>query len=272
MQKFSFHTHSVFSDGQNTVFEMVEQATRLGFEKIGVSDHLSVHKNIIHAPSYQETKKISHQSFDEVVDICNKHAEDIRKAQKIYGVKTYVGYEVDYFTYNGWEEEFRDFLKKIDYDYLITGNHFLMSQNGEDIFDIWRFSNYSERVPENIKVYIKRHFETLQKAVRSKLFLFLAHMDYVQKIKDYRQEDYQQEIDSIVAALKETNTASEISTKGIRKFGHFFPSESILEKLIKNDVALIVSDDAHSINELGSYFDDAEQELLLLKCNKRLVV
>jgi len=33
---------------------------------------------------------------------------------------------------------------------------------------------------------------------------------------------------------------------------------------------LVISDDAHSIDEIGSYFEKAEEELLKLSCHKRL--
>ncbi len=271
MQKFSFHTHTVFSDGKNSIQEMVEKAKLLGFDKIGISDHLIVHKNITQTRSYEEQKRIYHQSFDEVVAACNKHAEDIRKAQKTYGVKTFVGYEVDYFTYKGWEDELRDFLTKIDYDYIISGNHFLMSEDGEKIFDIWRFKDCDDALKGDIKTYIKRHFETLAKAVRSNLFMFLAHPDYVQKIEVYREQDYQSEINALIDALMQTNTPCEISTKGLRKFGHFFPSDHILQKMLKQNIAFIISDDAHNIDELGIYFEKAEEQLASFGCKKRLI-
>ena len=93
---------------------------------------------------------------------------------------------------------------------------------------------------------------------------------YIQKISTYRQENYQKEIDAVVNALKDTKTGCEISTKGIRKFGHFYPSESILKSLILKNIPLVISDDAHSTLELGSYFEDAEKSLKKLNCTNRL--
>ena len=74
IQNFGYHTHTYFSDGANTVDEMIEQACHLGFREIGISDHLIVHKNIKQSPSYQETVKTSHSCFDEMIDVCNIHA------------------------------------------------------------------------------------------------------------------------------------------------------------------------------------------------------
>ena len=272
MQKFSYHTHSTFSDGQNTASEMIEHAAAIGLDEFGISDHLIVHKNIEQLRFCGAAKKIFHSSFDnELVDLCNKHADEIRKASKKYGIKTRVGYEADYFTYNGWIEEFDDFLKKIDYDYLISGNHYFMSSNGEDIFDIWCFQKYKDIAPEDTTVYLKRHFQTLSKAVASKRFWFLAHPDYAQTVYGYNESDYQTEFYNTVQALLSTKTGCEISTKGLRKFGHFYPSKNILSQLIEKNIPIIVSDDAHEANQICSFFDDAENELAQLGCKNRLI-
>ena len=40
-------------------------------------------------------------------------------------LKVKVGAEVDWFVYDGWEEEFAAFRKESGLDYYISGNHFL---------------------------------------------------------------------------------------------------------------------------------------------------
>ena len=84
-QNFSYHTHTTFSDGVNTVSEMVEHAAKIGLEEIGISDHLIVHKNMKQFHFYNESNNSYHSSFDEAVDLCNKHADEIRRASKKYG-------------------------------------------------------------------------------------------------------------------------------------------------------------------------------------------
>lgn len=250
---------------------MLEQAVHLGFEQIGISDHLMVHKNITQSLSWEGIKdNAAFADFDSIIDLCNRHADEIRKFGKEKGIKTFVGYEVDYFTYSGWEEEFRAFAKQIDHDYFISGNHFFMNENGEEIFDIWRFNKLPDVPKEDVTVYLKRHFQTMQQAVESGLFFFLAHMDYAQKADAYNEADHLKEIDDVLMALKKTGTGCEISTKGIRKFGHCYPSENILTRLIKQNTPIIISDDAHHISELGSYFEDAENILKRLNCTNRL--
>ena len=137
MQNFSYHTHTVFSDGVNTVDEMLAQAVNLGWSEIGISDHMIIHKNIKKVPYYEFLKahnqtNIAYDDFDKALPVFNRHAEEVRSLAKKYpSLKVRVGYEVDYFTYDGWQKEFEKFRQNLDYDYMLTGNHFFLSDDGE---------------------------------------------------------------------------------------------------------------------------------------------
>lgn len=52
MQNFSYHTHTVFSDGHNTIEEMLDRAEELGWREIGISDHLIVHQKYYPQPFF----------------------------------------------------------------------------------------------------------------------------------------------------------------------------------------------------------------------------
>ncbi len=102
MQKFSYHTHTDFSDGHNTPEEMLQQAADLGWEEIGISDHLIVHKNIRQSfswPRWERTDKIEifHADFSEATDGFCRHADHLRKLARRYNLKVRVGAEVDFF-------------------------------------------------------------------------------------------------------------------------------------------------------------------------------
>ncbi len=262
MQRFSYHTHTTFSDGKNTANEMIEQAERLGLFEIGISDHLIVHKNIAQTKNYPFLQKMTFSNFKDAYERCSKHIEELRRLQKEHQIKIKVGFETDYFIYDGWHDEMSDFLKKIDYDYLINGNHFLMDKTGEYIEDMTYIAkNPNEDINEPIKISIQRHFETMEKAIRSGFFTFLAHMDYVKKISSYHETDFHNEIENVIRALKETNTACELNTKGLRRSNGFYPAQSILEKLIQSDISLLISDDSHQTNEMCFEFESADQYL-----------
>lgn len=241
---------------------MIKQADRLGLLEIGISDHLVVHQNIAHSKNYPHLKDMTFTNFKDAYERCSRHIESLRNLQKDHQIKIRVGFETDFFIYDGWHDEMSDFLKKLDYDYLINGNHFLMDETGEYIEDISYIRLHeSDPYDEPLSSYIKRHFETMEKAVRSKFFTFLAHLDYIKKISSYHETDFENEIENVISALKETNTACELNTKGLRKSTGFYPTNTILEKLARSNVALLVSDDSHHISEMCFEFETADNIL-----------
>ncbi len=73
----------------------------------------------------------------------------------------------------------------------------------------------------------------------------------------------------MTAALAKSAVGTELSSKGIRKQGYFYPEENWLKQIIEADIPLVISDDAHRIEELGFEFDKAEALLQQLGCHKR---
>ena len=85
MQNFSYHSHTIFSDGSNSVEEMLEQAVKLGWEKIGISDHMIIHKGIKKTLFYdkvcQENRPhMAHNDFNEAKEFFERNIDYIRKA------------------------------------------------------------------------------------------------------------------------------------------------------------------------------------------------
>ena len=276
IQDYTFHCHSDFSDGDDTLENMIKTAKELGFSKIGISDHLIVHKNIEQSPSWNimtsRTKPhIYRKDFQSCLPAFNEHCEQIRKLAQKENFKISVGFEVDFFTYDGWLEELKDFLAQLDYDYLINGNHFLFAPNCETIYCIdKRLSGVIDK--PKIKSLISSHFKTITKAAQSGLFKFTAHLDYVRKMgaEFYLPQEYQEEKTAVLEALTSSRTATEISTKGLRRIGDFYPDEWFLKQIKEREIPIIISDDAHRCSELGFDFDQAEAKLSELGITNRL--
>lgn len=267
IQPYSYHCHTIFSDGRNTLSEMVRRAKELRFSELGISDHLIVHKNMYQNPSwkYMEQNRATYvynQDFKSILDKYQRHCDEIRQMAKQENIKLLVGFEVDYFPYNGWEEEFNWFIKQLDYDYLHTGNHFFCSEDYEHIINMTYFSRVCEDTGL-YREYIKNHFNTLCLAVNSKHFKFLAHLDYLKRFcgESYSVDMYKDEIAAVLDSLKNTRTAMEISTKGLRKVNDFYPAEEILHAAAQRNIMTVISDDAHQTSELGKDFDKAEMIL-----------
>jgi DNA polymerase (family 10) len=98
--KGDLHTHTTFSDGENTIEEMVNKAREKGYEYIGISDH---------APS------VVSRGDDEVRRLIEKRREEIDELNKKYSdIKILFGMEVNILADNslGLPDEM---LKMLDY-------------------------------------------------------------------------------------------------------------------------------------------------------------
>lgn len=261
IQNFSLHTHTTFSDGTNSISEMVAQAKKLGWRAIGISDHLSIHPTLTKGYTY-------FSSFKEALEPVKKHIADIRQVgEENPEIKVYAGFEVDYFPIPGWMDEFREFKQKIDVDYLINGNHQVTNEDGTEVYEIYHFQRYGLSEAQNKELF-HNHFNNIREAVESGEFTFLAHIDFARWSGVIDKFDFTKEIKGIVTALKAQKMPTEINTKGKNSIGSFYPARWIIEDLVKNGIPLVISDDAHSVSQLGQYFNEAEDLLAQLSTAK----
>ncbi len=267
-QTFSYHSHTNFSDGKCSITEMVCRAKELGFSELGISDHLIVHKNMRQSPScvvnayMQKEPHIYCSDFDAILERFQRHCDEMRQVAKAENFKLYTGFEVDFFTYDGWLEELQDFLQKLDYDYVISGNHFLFDESGENLINLTDLKElYTDRAI--YRDYLNRHFKAMAQAVESGMFKFLAHIDYARRLGDdiCGPTDFWAEKIALLDTLAANNVPMEISTKGLRRVNDYFPSDNILAEAAKRNICFVVSDDAHHTSELGLNFTDAEKTL-----------
>ena len=235
-----------------------------------------VHKNIEQSPSWpimmsRSGSHIYKKDFKSALSKYQEHCEKIRRLSGTENFKIYVGFEIDFFTYSGWLEELKDFLSQLDYDYVISGNHFIFDEKCETIYNIdKRLSGIIDK--SKIQNLIRSHFKTIAQSAQSGIFKFVAHLDYVKKMgtEFCSTEDYLNEKSLIISALKKSGIGAELSTKGLRKIGCFYPDDWFLDKIKQQDISVVISDDAHRVEELGYGFAIAEEKLNEVKITKRL--
>ncbi|HPD73982.1 MAG TPA: DNA polymerase/3'-5' exonuclease PolX [bacterium] len=114
--KGDIHSHTNFSDGVDTLEDMVEGAKRMGYEYIGISDH---------APSIQSRGL---GTVLKIVSDTRKKIEEINSSQS--DIKVLYGYEVNILVDNSLSLP-DDILKNLDY--VIAGIHSGFSQDRETV-------------------------------------------------------------------------------------------------------------------------------------------
>lgn len=272
IQPFSYHTHTAFSDGHHSVEEMLAEAAKLGWEEIGISDHLIIHENIKESYSWPRFSKnfgrVYFDDFGTAYETASRNIEHIRKAAASFPLKVYIGFEVDFFDYSDWLEKFIKLRSDLDVDYLLTGNHFLEVDNGRTIISA---VNFNEKISDTAqrRLCLRKHYATIVKAVKSRLFDFVGHVDLLRGFNECDENGFKDDYQSIIKVLAETQTPFELSTKGLRKSRDFYPSCPLIEELCRQNIPVVISDDAHDTHELGYCFDRAEKLLSELNYTNR---
>lgn len=244
-----------------------------GWKEIGFSDHLIVHKDMKKSPSWLRMQK-EKSTLEFMVTVSPPLPKNLRhispellEAGAGIPLKIYFGAEVDYFPYPEWKREFRAFQNEIGLDYYISGNHFLIDNDNQviDPHSI-EYLGYDENRQKEL---LSRHFRIMAEAVASGLFTFLAHLDYMRRVKICTTEMFWKEKTAVVKALAEKGMPVELSTKGLTKSSEMFPARKILQELKRYNVPVVISDDAHETQRLGADFKAAETLLKQLNYANR---
>ena len=259
MQKFSFHTHTSGFDGQNTEAEMVETAIKLGWEKIGFSNHFIVYSGIENTKMYAYAKQGEYNSiysstFEEAIDKFIAHYATIDRLKKETGFPIYKGMEVDFFAHPSWREGFEKAVTILKPDYTIGSAHFIEYQN--TLYNAHDLKNAS---PEEQKLLLHRYWQNVRAAASSNLFDFLAHLDLMKKTGLGLGSEWMKEEKATVRTIATAGAKVEINTSGY-KFSPTdpYPGRRILKMLATYHVPILINDDAHKKSALGASFDKAE--------------
>jgi len=114
--KGDLHSHTNFSDGVDTLEDMVETAKKIGYEYIGITDH---------APSIQSRGL---GTVLKIISDTRKKIDEINSSQN--DIKVFFGYEVNILVDNSLSLP-DDILKNLDY--VIAGIHSGFSQDRETV-------------------------------------------------------------------------------------------------------------------------------------------
>lgn len=270
MQKFSLHTHTIGFDGRNTEEEMLTQAVALGWRRIGFSNHFIVHPEIKAAPMYAYAVRggydnIYAASFDEAIARFLPHYKKIDELRRQTDVQIFKGMEVDFFAAPEWRAGFEKAVAVLKPDYLIGSAHFI--EYKDTLYNSHDVKNSS--LPEQ-KMLLHRYWQNERLAAQSGLFDIMAHLDLFKKVGLGQGDEWIEDEQKTVAAIKESGVAVELNTSYF-KFGEEpYPSRRIMNMLFAAKIPILLSDDAHAAAQLGNYF--AQTEKMAKECGFNSVI
>ncbi len=268
MQTFSLHTHTLGFDGHNTEEEMIQQAQKLGWTRIGFSNHFIVHPVIKQAPMYEFALKGDYQNiysatFEEAISKFEPHYQKIDFLRKETNLKILKGMEVDFFPYPGWQEGFEKAVSYLKPDYLIGSTHFVATHG-----TLYNSHDIKTSSPIEQKELLHQYWQNIQAAAQSGLFTFLAHLDLMKKVGLGKEEFWIQDENTTIKVIQNAGVGVELNTSYFKIGYEPYPSPRIIKMLSLAHIPVIISDDAHMTSQLGNYFKETEHLIQTYRLNK----
>lgn len=267
MQKFSYHTHTntfdIF-DGHFSAKEMIEQAEKLGWTTIGISNHLIAYHKL-------KDYKCLFSDYKKAEDVFLRLIEHIREEATKHTIKVKVGFEVDYFKDVQWENWFTSVQDKLQADYYIGSTHIIPCRDRLLLLD--PKNNIPPCTQEDIKSNFAFYFDTQKALIASGLFDFLAHFDVQRRYRVEDGSEFKEEKLEVIEAIKKHRIPVEINTSAFTVgLEEPHPNLWVLELLKQAQIPVILSDDAHHIDHLGRFFKQTEQLLSSMDYNFRFTM
>lgn len=251
-ERSNIHCHSCYSDGRNTLEEMVLAAIDKGFVSLGFSEHA-------YTP-YDGDCCIS------AGKIAPYLAEAAALREKYRGqIELYTGFELD----SHYALTPRDGL-----DFAIGSAHYMFDSAAGRYYTIDYRPEDFEKARDlvaggDIRRMLALYFEQLLAFVRDCRPEVIGHVDLVTKLNhdshywDERSPWYQELLAMTVQSIAATGCIVEVNTGGISR-GYKkapYPSREMLGMLCALRVPVIISSDAHTADALDFWFDEAEMLL-----------
>ena len=234
----NLHTHSVFSDGQDTPSDLARRALELGFTSLGISDHSDT--------PYDRDFCLTESEYPHYREFIRASADEFAAE----GLPIYLGIEKDYLSE----------IDPDDYDYVIGSVHHLPYGGTVTPIDATEEAqrHFIETIGKQDKNELaKRYFDLVAEHARTKSFQIQGHFDLVNKFGLFSDADetYRhcalEALDEVLANVPyfEVNTGALA-----RGYASLYPADFILERLLEKKARLIVNSDCHSAEQLDAFF------------------
>ncbi|HPY02913.1 MAG TPA: histidinol-phosphatase [Spirochaetota bacterium] len=253
----NFHTHTLFCDGHDTVFDMAEFAFSSGFTHLGFSSH---------APLPFDARWTMKE---ERISSYIKEIDDAKK--KFNKMKIFTALEIDYIP-STWEYS-KKIISDNKYDYLIGAVHLLGEPGGKDYITITgnssRFADSLANSGKDIISAVREYYERMIYLIRYTEVDVIAHFDLIKKVNvDFQIFDenaswYIDFLNSALNALAANPKIIEVNTGALsrKKSKDLFPSDYILKFLLENDIPVVINSDCHRKKDIAAYYDFACDKL-----------
>jgi len=247
----NYHCHTNFCDGKKSVADVVAEAKAKNMMAIGVSSHAPL--------PFPNKWSMRTGMLDTYLDEINKAREQNQ------GIQVYAGLEVDFIPGKITPFDFKDHL-----DYTVGSVHF--------VNDTWEIDNTYEVFVDgltnifngSIRNAVARYYQLTREMVTTTPPDIVGHMD---KVKMHNRENrffketepwYREEIDLTLDTIAKAGCIVEVNTRGIyqKKTDATYPSSWILKEILKKNIPITLSSDAHHPDDLINLFPETARQLM----------
>jgi histidinol-phosphatase (PHP family) len=237
----SYHVHSRWSDGKNTIPELIAAARDIGLDELGLSDH------------YCLTPDRKQMHWCMPIDKLDDYVADVQESAGEAGedVLIRLGLEVDFVPET--LGEMKEILASQPFDYVIGSVHLVDGFLIDDTPELWDPLSQDDR-NEVIRTYWIR----VRQMAECGLFDFAGHLDLWKKFNIYPTIDLSEEISAALDAIAAVKLPIELNTSGwFKPCAEQYPSKEILQGCFDRKIPMVVSADAHFTEHLTRAFDRA---------------
>lgn len=259
MIRQNLHTHSRFSDGENTCEEIILAAIEKGFTGIGFSEHA-------YTPYDSECciKKENIPAY---------FAEAQRLKLKYAGIiDVFLGFELDADCHT----------EMAGLDYTIGSKHYFFNEATGEYYNIdYKHDIFQKALGlvagGDIERMARMYYDGLCRMLETEKPDIAGHIDLITKLNadgryfDTKAAWYVRVLDETAACIARTGCIVEVNTGGIYRGATTvpYPAPEFLARLFDLGVPVTVSSDSHNVKSLDFWF--AEAESLLRKTGYRSV-
>lgn len=244
----TYHTHSKYSDGKNTLEEMVLSAINNGMKEIGFSDH---------APMSFDC------SWDIKIENLSSYKQEVLELKEKYKdkIKIYLGIEQDYYS-----------IKAEGYEYILGSVHYIY-KNGKYL----ELDYSAERTKENIDLYYdgdalaycEDYYKLVGDVVEKTGCQIIGHFDLITKFNekmpliDVNHPRYKKAYKEALDKLLKTDAIFEINTGAISRGYRTspYPNNEMIDYIAKSGKPFVICSDTHSVSSVACNLEEEREKL-----------
>lgn len=250
---YNFHSHTQYCDGRASMEMFAHEAVEQGFSHYGFSPHSpipiesSCNMLDIDVPAYLEEASRIKEMF------CDSNT------------KFYASMEIDYLG-KDWGPA-HDFFQELHLDYRIGSVHFIPCQLGEMIDIDGSHDNFDKKMERyfggDIRYVVETYYANAIEMVNAGGFDLIGHFDKIGNNASHYSPNieenswYQALVSDLIDAIIAKKITVEINTKAWDKYNRFFPHQRYWQRLVNEQVPIIINSDAHYPNLINANRNDA---------------